>query len=718
MSATGILIGAPPPQSMAPPATWLAPLRDELTLLPGPALADGSPSWTLHDQAAGRFYRLGWLEFEVLRRWHLGSAEDIAADVAANTTLQITADDVLSVSLFLITHNLVRRQGPAALVGLMRQAEMSKPGIWQWLLKNYLFFRVPLVKPDRFLTRASPYVSWIFTRTFLLVTLAVAMLGIYLVTRQWDQFRTTFVSFLSPSGLITGAIGLAVAKVVHELGHALTAKRYGCRVQTMGIAFMVMYPLLYTDVSDAWRLPDRRQRLAIGVAGMAAELALAAYATLAWSFLPEGPVKAAAFLLASTSWIMTVLVNTSPFMRFDGYFLLSDLLDMPNLHDRAFALGRWWLRERLFHLGEPVPEDLPRQRRNLLIGLAFATWIYRFTLFVGIAALVYHLFFKVLGIILFMVEVWWFILRPPLREVMEWVRRRKSMTWNRRSATTTAIAALLLLLACIPWRSTVTAPAILRAAQETEIFLDEPGQLEAVMVKAGQRVTAGQVLFRLSSPELDYKLASQRIRIDTLKWESAYRGTMVDPRRQRQAAQELETAEAELRGLQLEKERLTITAPFTGVMAEVAEPLSPGEWLPARERLGLLLDPAHPMIEAYVREADLHRVAVGDEGRFRPDQSVTDAVDGHIQDIDDTNTRVLTRRYLASPFGGDIAAREDGQHQMVPEESLYRVLIAPAGNTTPATLQRGRVTLQGARESLVGSLWRRTVAVLLREGGF
>ncbi len=718
MSAPEIRIGSGPSGSQQAPPTRLAPLRDELTLLPGPALSDGSPSWTLHDQAAGRFYRLGWLEFEVLRRWHLGTAEEIAADVTANTTLRITADDVLSVSMFLITHNLVRRQGPAALAGLMRQADMRKPSFWQWLLKNYLFFRVPLLKPDRFLTRVMPYAAWIFTRGFLLVTLAAALIGLYLVTRQWDQFRTTFVSFLSPAGLITGAVGLAVAKVVHELGHALTAKRYGCRVQTMGIAFMVMYPLLYTDVSDAWRLPDRRQRLAIGAAGMGAELALAAYATLAWSFLPEGPVKAAAFLLATTSWIMTVLVNTSPFMRFDGYFLLSDLLDMPNLHDRAFALGRWWLRERLFHLGEPIPEEMSRRRRNLLIVLAFATWVYRFTLFVGIAALVYHLFFKILGIILFMVELWWFILRPPVREVLEWVRRRDAMTWNRRSATTAAAAVFLLLLACIPWRSTVTAPAILRAAQEMEIFLDQPGQLEEVLVKAGQPVTAGQVLFRLSSPDLDYKLTNQRIKIESLKWESAYRSTVVDPKRQRRAAQELETAEAELQGLELEKARLTITAPFAGIMAEVAEPLAPGEWLPARERLGLLLDPAHPMIEAYIREADLHRVMVGDEGRFRPDQSATGAVDGRIQDIDDTSTRVLTRRYLASPFGGDIAAREDGQHQMVPEESLYRVLIAPARDTAPATLQRGSVTLEGVRESLVGNLWRSTVAVLLREGGF
>lgn len=701
----------------APPLR-LAPLREELTLLAGPALTDGSPSWTLHDQVAGRFYRLGWLEFEILRRWHLAEPEAIAAEVDAATTLRTTVDDVMAVAHFLAVNNLLQRHGPQALALLMRQAELRKPGFWHWLLKNYLFFRVPLVKPDRFLTLALPYLLWIFSRGFLLAAIAAALAGVYLVTRQWDQFVTTFVSFLSPSGLITGAVGLAAAKVVHELGHAVTAKRHGCRVQTMGIAFMVMYPLLYTDVSDAWRLPDRRQRFAIGVAGMAAELTLAAYATLAWSFLPEGPVKAAAFLLATTSWIMTILVNTSPFMRFDGYFLLSDLLDVPNLHDRAFALGRWWLREALFHLGEPVPEDLPRKRRNLLIALAFATWLYRFVLFVGIAALVYHLFFKALGIILFLVEVWWFILRPPMNEVKEWLRRRGSMTWNRRSATTAAVGIGLVALAAAPWHSTVTAPAVLRAAQEMEIFLDEPGRVEEVLVKAGQPVTQGQVLFRLSSPDLDQKLATQRRRIQTLQWEAAYRGTVVDPKRQRLAQQELETAQAELRGLETEAAKLTIAAPYAGVMAEVAEPLSVGEWLPARERLGLLLDPVRPMVEAYVREADLHRIALGGTARFRPDQSVTETVEGRIQDIDDTNTRVLSRRYLASPFGGDIPAREDSQHQMVPEESLYRVLITPEREDAPAVLQRGFVILDGERESLLGNVWRRMASVLLREAGF
>ena len=123
------------------------------------------------------------------------------------------------------------------------------------------------------------------------------------------------------------------------------------------------------------------------------ELAIAAFASLLWSFLPEGALRSAAFLLATTTWLLTLGVNLNPFMRFDGYFLLSDLLEVGNLQQRSFALARWWLREQLFGFAEQPPELLPRSLRRGLVIYAFCTWLYRFFLFLGIALLVYMLFF-------------------------------------------------------------------------------------------------------------------------------------------------------------------------------------------------------------------------------------------------------------------------------------------------------------------------------------
>src|SRR5262249_2613082 len=150
--------------------------------------------------------------------------------------------------------------------------------------------------------------------------------------------------------------------------------------------FLVLWPYLYTDVGETWKLSDRRKQFVIAAAGMAAELSLAIFSTLAWALAPEGALKSMLFVLASSTWLITLAINASPFMRFDGYFLLSDALDFPNLHERAGACARWWLRTTFFRLPETMPEPglEPRQVR-WLAAFALVTWAYRFTVFIGIA---------------------------------------------------------------------------------------------------------------------------------------------------------------------------------------------------------------------------------------------------------------------------------------------------------------------------------------------
>src|SRR3569832_322813 len=177
-------------------------------------------------------------------------------------------------------------------------------------------------------------------------------------------------------GLLSYALALICIKFLLELGHAYTAKRYGGRVPTMGVAFLVLFPVAYTDVNEVWKLPEKRQRIAVSGAGIITELVIAAWATLAWTLLPDGSFKNAAFLLATTTWVSTIMINGSPFMRFDGYFLLSDWLNMPNLHARTFALARWRLREWLFGLGEPKPEVIGIRRERGIILYGWITWTY------------------------------------------------------------------------------------------------------------------------------------------------------------------------------------------------------------------------------------------------------------------------------------------------------------------------------------------------------
>lgn len=283
---------------------------------------------------------------------------------------------------------------------------------------------------------------------------------------------------------------MLVSKLAHELGHGLTAKRFGCKVPTVGVAFMVLWPVLYTDTADAWKLRSRRQRLAIGVAGMAPELSLAAAATLVWSFLPDGPLRSAAFVMATSTWLLTLAVNLNPFMRFDGYMLLSDLWDVPNLQERSFALARWRIREALFGFGDPMPELMPDGRRRRLILYAVGTWVYRLFLFLGIALLVYHIFFKLLGLFLFAIEIWWFILRPVVTELKSWAGRRGDLRLNRRTAVTFAAGVLALAGLFVPWRTQVAAPALVQPATQATLYAPAPARVTELAVREGDRVDA------------------------------------------------------------------------------------------------------------------------------------------------------------------------------------------------------------------------------------
>ncbi|MGB5206287.1 MAG: site-2 protease family protein, partial [Azonexus sp.] len=332
----------------------LPPLREDLRILEAAPEADGSPAWVIHDPVVNRFYRIGWLEFECLLRWGAPAAV-VAADIAAMTPLQTDADQVVALAGFLDQHQLLR-PGPEA---TDRQASRSATAPWlkwRWWLHHYLFFRIPLVRPQVFLARAARQLSLLFRPAALWALALPIGLGLLLVYREWDVFSTAVVDSLSPRGLLGFAGALFLAKTLHELGHALVATHFGVRVAHMGIAFVVMWPMLYTDTGESWKLRSRHQRLAVSAAGILTELALAGLATLGWALSEPGWLHTACLYLATTSWMLSLALNASPFMRFDGYFILSDLLDFPNLHERSSALAKVALRRTLLGLDEPWTE--------------------------------------------------------------------------------------------------------------------------------------------------------------------------------------------------------------------------------------------------------------------------------------------------------------------------------------------------------------------------
>lgn len=694
----------------------LPPLRDELQLHPGPADGAGAPTWTIQDPVRNRFFRIGWPVFEMLSRWHLGSPSAIAAAVAAETTLNPAESDVQALIGFLGGNELLRPGGEDGTRRLTARAAASRQSWGQWLLHHYLFFRVPLARPDRFLTQSLPLVRWAFSAGFLWTTLAALAVGVILLIRQWEAFSASLVDTLSPSGMVMYGVTLAGVKILHELGHGYAAKRLGCRVPTMGLAFLVMWPVLYTDVNETWMLTRRRDRLSVAGAGIAVELAVAAWATLAWSFLPDGPWRGAAFILATTTWISSLLLNLSPFMRFDGYFLLMDALEMPNLHPRAFAMARWWLRETLFGLGERPPEPFAPNRRLVLVAFSFAVWIYRLLLFLGIAVLVYHFFIKAVGILLFVVEIGWFVLLPIWNEMREWGKRRSIILRSARSLVPLGLLLAALAAALMPWQSRITAPAMLKAERHAPVHAASAGRIERLDLEPGRKVAAGAVLAVLASPDLDHRLSQVERRGRLLEFELAsYSFDSVFRERSQALREELETALAERVSLLRERERQTLTAPFAGRVVDALPDLAPGQWIGPGERLAAIEGDGPPVVEAYVSEDDIPRLALGGRGRFLADDPGRPGMACRVVFLDRGSVRSLGEAALASPAGGAIPVRVKDR-TLIPDQALYRVRCQAEG-PAPLSQIRGVAVLEGDKASPLGSALRWAAAILLRESG-
>lgn len=693
-------------------AAVLPPLRQDLRLNEAAPESDGSPAWVIEDPVVNRFYRIGWLEFECLLRWGQPVGTMIE-DIRAQTPLQVEPEQVAGLARFLEQNQLVYPSAPAV-ARLAARSTGNQWLQWKWWVHHYLFFRVPLVRPQNWLAAAEPYVRWLYTPLTAWLVAGLGVMGLVLTGRQWDVFQQTLVESVSPEGLAGFLLALAFAKTAHELGHAFTATHYGVRVAHMGVAFLVLWPMLYTDTGESWRLRSRYQRLAVAAAGITTELAIAAVATLGWALVEPGTLRNALFYLATTGWVLSLALNISPFMRFDGYFILSDWLDMPNMHERSGALARAWMRRTLLGWDEPDPEDFSPATARLLRAFAITTWIYRLVIFLGIAVLVYFLFFKVLGIILFAVEIIWFVARPVWSELAVWRKRSGEIrTSRRRFFWLTCL--VLGTAALVPWKSEVRGPAVVRPERQVLVYAPFPAQL-ATVHNPGP-VKAGELLAAFDAPEVSSR--GLRADIGARALEQRLTGLEADDKglEQRNATQQrLNEQIAESRAASGELGRLRLTAGFDGIWMDLDPQLRSGAWVGTREPLGALIDPAQWEADAYIEHRQVERLAAGDSALFYPEGQTT-PLKGRVIDVDPARVQRLPHAMLSNRYGGPIAVAPRS-NDLIPLEPRYRVRVRL--ETRPPDLRetRGQVVIHGQRRSAALEALTSVMAVLVRESGF
>ncbi len=703
----------------------LPSLREDLQLLPAGSEWTGAPSWLIHDPLRNRYFRVGAKAVAMLSAWRPVEPERIISRVEETTGERVSEAEVEGFARFLLANSLVLDTRQDRWREIWQQGAAARKPLWQRIIHNYLFFRIPLVRPQTFLDYTWPIVAPLFTRSFAIILASFAVIALYLVSRQWDVFFATFMAFLSLEGFLIYGASLVFIKAVHELGHAFMARKYGVHVPVIGIAFILLMPILYTDTTGAHRLQRRSSKLNIDLAGIYAELALAVFATLFWVFLPDGPLRSVAFSTATLSWVLSLAINLNPFMRFDGYYVLSDAIGFENLQDRGFALARWRLRQILFGLQKPPPEFLPSRWRNAIILHAWGTWIYRFFLFLGIALLVYHFFIKVIGIALFIIEICWFILLPIWREIKNWWENREEIIMQKKSWMSFGVLCIAAVLFFIPWFGRISLPAVARMADMQAIHAAGSAMIVEHGFWEGRVVSKGEALARLVSPDLEEAIARNQASGALLRQRLAR--LTADPTDQSLRLvleQELASNLDEAEGLARLLAQLVIRADRAGTLVNVDGNLRPGLWLNPAQRLAFLKPANSLSVTAAVDENGMHRIDNGAQGIFIPDNPRQAKFPVSIEHIGQAALLGVPDPMLADIHGGGIAtlAGAPGEADAIrPRGAWYPVHLSagsPAAGSDVESVIRGVVHVEGERQSAASRVARRVASVLLRESGF
>ncbi|MCB1136627.1 MAG: biotin/lipoyl-binding protein, partial [Chlamydiia bacterium] len=434
------------------------------------------------------------------------------------------------------------------------------------------------------------------------------------------------------------------------------------------IVLLVFWPVLYTDVTDGWKLYSRHRRLAISLAGIAAELVIAGLATFAWTVSEPGVWQSVFFVIASSTWLSTLAVNLNPAMRFDGYYILGDIWGIENLQQRAFAVTRWKLHQLFLGINVRPPEEgLTKQRITGMAVYSIYTWIYRVFLYVAIALLVYYKFAKIIGILLFALEIALFFVWPIVSEAQILYALRSQIHWNPRTLATSTAIALFVAWSLLPLPQRVEYQAVVVPLEEQLILVPRSSTVAEIFVKRGDHVNIGDPILRLQDPKLDTDITVTQLDVDALKWQIEQGN--IDASSQPYIAEkrsELQSTRARLASLLAVRETLLVRATVSGVLHEWYDSIRPGIALTHKSELGRIADSSQVKAIAFVPEKDLERYRLYSNSSFRV-RSPIQTVDGELRPLRFVRSQTLEYIALASTYHGNlpVSERNDGTLELV-----------------------------------------------------
>ncbi len=460
----------------------------------------------VRDPSSNSFYRLSPVAYEFVGLFdsHRTIEELWKLGLTRHGDESLTQNDVIQLLSQLYSANLLAGDTSPETDQLLRRGKERIGKKVKQQAIGLMYFKVKLFNPDAILSWLEPIFRPILNKWGLLVWSLWVIAGFTAVVPHWERLKDGFGSTVAPSNWAWMIVVFIVVKLIHETGHGLLCKRFGGNVPEFGAMMLVLLPAPYVDASSSWAFESKWRRMAVGAGGMIFELAVASAAAFVWLATPEGNLlHQIAYNAMFTASISTVIFNANPLMRFDGYYILSDWLEVPNLMQRSTQMLKFLAQKHLYKVRNPTPPTSSGSEAVILIAFGLAAMVYRVVLFVSITLYVMGKLFAI-GLIL---AVWtgamWFIL--PVGAFLHWLATHAQLAEKRPRAilTTVGLVALaILLVGVIPMPDRRRAVGVVESAARSGVFFAADGFVEVAHVKPGDFVKAGDPIVTCVSPQI------------------------------------------------------------------------------------------------------------------------------------------------------------------------------------------------------------------------
>ncbi|HZU37595.1 MAG TPA: site-2 protease family protein, partial [Gemmataceae bacterium] len=656
---------------------------------------------------------------------------------------RLTLEQLEAFAQQLARSGLAHNDSPQAGKQLFEHRSKRRRQEWLQMLTNILYIKIPVFDPDRLLARMVPYFGWIFTGWFMLLSAGVMLLAVLLVTTHFEVFRArlpSYQEFFSVKTFFQLWMALGAVKIIHEFGHGLSCKTFGGEVHEMGLLFLCLAPCLYCNVSDAWTMPSKWRRIIISFAGIYVELMIAAIATFVWWNTPASPfINNLALCLMIVCSVSTVIFNGNPLMKYDGYYVFFDWLEVPNLRDRANQFIKYLVMEHCLGMETPWQPYMALSRRILFVTYAVTSYIYRWVVTCFILYFLYHLLaprkLAALGALLVVAALASLLGWPLFRLGQALHKRGRLPDMNGRRVGTTAavIAAFVLFIFLVPLPlSRVRQIGLVQVQPEAEanVYVSEPGVLQALYVRDGQRVEENDLLAEFRSLELENELAEAHgeyevrvVQVQALQEQEAATGDAEERAKIEAGLTRMVSERAEYARLiqmyEARRRRLQVRAPRAGIVLapprldEVGKLWDKDQATP----FCIVADPSQLRVLVPVPPADYRLLQ--EDLNHEPDLPSTIRVqgrvghpwDGHVVHLDEQEAKAVPLA-LTSKGGGPLAVKPSSNPDMLqPQTQQYLVVVnfdQTDGALCPGTLAQVKVKCRW--RTTAWWLWRRVSA--------